>query len=102
MIRPIISVAGVQIARSRRLRREARSALLWLDVKISDYAVKVVEEDIDLTRSVKAEAEIRGICKYLYVSGVLSKYEYKTLLEILKNPERALKEEEVTLVDEEY
>ena len=102
MFKPVISVAGVQIARSRRLRRETRSALLWLDVKISDYAVKVVEEGLDLTKSVKADAEIRGILKYLYVSGVLSKYEFKTLVEIVKNPERALEEEEVTLVDEEY
>ena len=67
-------IAGVEIANSKRVSKEIRSALNWLDVKILEYRISADTVSFN---------ELAGILKFLYVSEVITADEFNAIVETI-------------------
>lgn len=93
-------LCNVQVKKYRRQRRNLKSAMISLDIKIKDWIDRIALSDkyAESRRAHCEFSEIMGELKFLYQSDILDAGEYRR---IIKNLLGVDSEEEFESADEE-
>jgi len=81
-----VKICGMALTRASKQKPEIISAITWLDIKISEFMIKLEDLRYVHSNNVIADAsEIMGVLKFLQMAGIITKEESKSILRYISD-----------------